>query len=405
MSTNETTDTESAAVDNPRSARRLFLNIFLSLAVIGAGLAGAAYITKTAPKAQRRPPQKISPLVQVIRVQPDNQDVHVSAMGTVIPAREIVLESQVAGEIVFIHPEFTDGGFLEKGAEILRIDPEDYSLALTLAQARVKDAESKLKLLEEEAAAARDEWRTLYQGRRKDDAEPPPLLVKEPQLSAAKAMLVAEKAELQKARLNLARTKIRAPFNAIVRTKNVDIGSQVSGQEKLAELVGTDEYWIQASIPVDRLSWISIPRTPAESGSKVRIFYRNADERAGRVIKLLGALETEGRMARILVQVKDPLGLNTAGKTRLPLLIGEYVRIEIEGRKLQNVYRVPRMALRDDANLWIVSPDGKLDIRKVETIWRDTQTVLLRDGLEPGDRLIVSDLASPINGMPVQVAE
>jgi len=190
-----------------------------------------------------------------------------------------------------------------------------------------------------------------------------------------------------------------------VRSKNVDIGSQVSAQEKLAELVGTDEYWIQASIPVEQLSWIKIPRNPADPGSEVRIFYRNADERTGRIIKLLGTLETEGRMARILVSVKDPLGLKVAGSNQLPLLIGEYVRIEIEGRQLQNVYRIPRSALRDDANLWIVSNDGKLDIRKVKIIWRDTQTVLLQDGLEPGDRLIVSDLASPIQDMPVQIAE
>ena len=338
-------------------------------------------------------------------MQPETHEVIVSAMGTVIPAREIVLESQVSGEIVFIHPEFTEGGFLEKGAEILRIDPQDYSLALTLAQAMVKEAESKLKQLEAEAESARVEWRDLYKDSREGDSEPPPLLVKEPQLSAARAMLTAEKADVQKARLNLARTKIRSPFNAIVRAKNVDIGSQVSGQEKLAELVGTDEYWIQASIPVDRLSWIKIPRKPAESGSKVGIFYRNADQRAGRVIKLLGALEAEGRMARILVEVQDPLGLKTAGNNQVPLLIGEYVRLEIEGRQLQNVYRIPRATLRDDAHLWIFSHDGKLDIRQVEIIWRDTQTVLLREGLEPGDRLIVSDLASPIPGMPLQVAE
>ena len=405
MPENMKIDAGSASPGQSRSRRRLFVNIILSLAVIGAGIAGAAYITKSAPKAQRRPPQKMTPLVQVVRVQPDAHEVIISAMGTAIPAREIVLESQVAGEIVFVHPEFSEGGFLKKGSEVLRIDPQDYNLALTLNQARVKDAESKLKLLEEEAAAALDEWRTLYQGRQKDDSEPSPLLVKKPQLSAAKAMLTAEKAEVQKAQLNLSRTRIRAPFNAIVRAKNVDIGSQVSGQEKLAELVGTDEYWIQASIPVDRLSWIKIPRNSAESGSKVRIFYRNADERTGRVIKLLAALETEGRIARILVAVKDPLGLTTAGKNQLPLLIGEYVRIEIEGRKLQNVYRIPRAALRDDANLWIVSNDGKLEIRNVEIIWRDTQTVLLRQGLEPGDRLIVSDLPSPINAMPVQIAE
>ncbi len=384
----------------------MFVNIFLSLMVLIASVAAAAYITKSSPTARKRPPPRIAPLVQVVRAQPATHEVVISAMGTVIPAREIVLESRVGGEIVFVNPAFSEGGFLKKGAEVLRIDPQDYNLALTLAQARVKDAESKLMLLEEEAAAARDEWRMLYNGRQKDDSgPPPPLLVKKPQLSAARAMLTAEKAEVQKARLDLARTKIRTPFNAIVRSKNVDIGSQVSGQEKLAELVGTDEYWIQASIPVERLSWIMIPRSPAESGSKVRILYRNTHDRSGRIIKLLGALDTEGRMARILVEVQDPLGLKATEDNQLPLLIGEYVRIEIAGRQLQNVYRIPRAALRDDANLWIVSADGKLDIRKVEIVWRDARTVLLREGLEPGDRLIVSDLASPILGMPVQVAE
>jgi hypothetical protein len=120
---------------------------------------------------------------------------------------------------------------------------------------------------------------------------------------------------------------------------------------------------------------------------------------------LLGDLETEGRMARILVEVKDPLGLKAKGKYQLPLLIGEYVRIEIEGRELQNVYRIPRSALRDDANIWIASDDGKLEIRSVKTLWRDAQTVLLGEDLEPGSRLIVSNLAAPVNGMPVQISE
>ena len=274
MPTNEIEKAGASPGGKPRSGRRIFINALLSLLVIIAGIAGAVYITKSTPKARKRPPNRMAPLVQVISVNPDNHGVTVLAMGTAIPAREIALEARVAGEIVFIHPEFTEGGFLEKGSEILRIDPQDYRLALTLAQARVKDAESKLKQLEEEAAAARDEWRNLYQGRENDDSKPPPLLVKEPQLSAAKAMLTAEKAEVQKARLNLARTTIQAPFNAIVRAKNVDIGSQVSGQEKLAELVGTDEYWIQASIPVDRINWIMIPRHPAESGSGRGSSYR-----------------------------------------------------------------------------------------------------------------------------------
>ncbi len=394
---------ESTKAGASRSRRRLLLNIGLSLAVIVAGIVGAAYINKTAPTARRRPPAKITPLVEVAQVQPGNHNVAVQAMGSVVPAKEIALESRVSGEIVGLHPRFTVGGHLEKGSEILRIDPLDYELAVTLAQAKVKDSESLLKVAEEEAAAAIEEWRLLYLENPKE-TQIPALVAKKPQLEAARAKLAAERADLQKAQLDLARTRIRAPFNALVRKKNVDIGSQVSNQEQLAELVGTDIYWIQASIPVDRLNWITIPGRPAEAGSAVRILHRSEYEHTGTVIKLLGDLEPEGRMARILIEVKDPLGLKTTEKKQLPLLIGEYVRIEIKGRQLDNVYRIPRAALRDNNRIWVASSAGKLKIRDVEILWRDAQTVLFRDGLQPGDRLIVSELATPIDGMPVQIA-
>lgn len=404
MPPNETIEAESSDGGIPRKRSRIYLSIVLSIAVLAAGVVGTAYIGKNAPKARKRPPEKMTPLVQVSSVHPDTHKVVVAAMGTVIPAREIILESRVAGEIVAIHPEFTVGGFLDKGSEILRIDPEDYQLAVTLAQAKIKDSESVLKVVQEEAAASEEEWRLLYKAN-PQGYKIPALVAKKPQLEAAKAKLAADGADLQKAKLNLARTRIRAPFNAIVRAKQVDIGSQVSSQEHLAELVGTDTYWIRASIPIDRLSWILIPGNSAGSGSRVRISYRNGYELAGTVIKLLGDLETEGRMARILVEVQDPLGLKIKGKYQLPLLIGEYVRIEIEGRELQNVYRIPRSALRDDSNIWIASDDGRLEIRSVKTLWRDAQTVVLAEGLEPNSRLIVSDLAAPVNGMPVKVAE
>ena len=404
MPPNETIEAESSDRGVPRKRSRVYLSIMLSIAVLAAGVVGTAYIGKKAPKARKRPPAKITPLVQVTRVQPDTHKVVVAAMGTVIPAREIILESRVSGRIVALHPEFTIGGFLDKGSEVLRIDPEDYELAVTLAQAKIKDAESILKVVEEEAAASEDEWRLLNKAN-PESQQIPALVAKKPQLEAAKSRLAADRADLQKAKLNLARTRIRTPFNAIVRDKQVDVGSQVSGQEHLAELVGTDTYWIRASIPIDRLSWILIPGNPAESGSRVRISHRNGHELTGTVIRLLGDLETEGRMARILVEVKDPLGLKAKGKYQLPLLIGEYVRIEIEGRELQNVYRIPRSALRDDSNIWIASDDGRLEIRSVKTLWRDAQTVVLAEGLEPNSRLIVSDLAAPVNGMPVKVAE
>jgi hypothetical protein len=171
----------------------------------------------------------------------------------------------------------------------------------------------------------------------------------------------------------------------------------------LAELVGVDKYWIQVSVPVDYLKWISVPNRKGKKGSQVRVVHQSGYERTGEVIELLGDLETEGRMARILVAVMDPLGLKDSRETTRPLLIGEYVRVEVEGSQLTQVFRIPRIALREDDTVWLVGEDSTLDIRPVTTIWRDTQTVFLDQGLNPGDRVIVSDLAAPVEGMKVQV--
>ncbi len=403
-----TTENETERIDAGTTAptslkgRRL-LNLFLSLLIIVLGLVVATYVTHKAPKAQKRAPVKVIPVVEVQVVQPGAHRIMVPAMGTVVPAREVVLKAQVSGKVLSLHPEFIEGGYIKENAEILQIDPEDYELTVTLAEAKVKDAESGLELAEEEANAAKEEWRLLYKDDADTNGKPPPLAAKEPQLAAAQARLKAEQAELKKAELDLKRTSVRAPFNGIVRTKSVEVGSLVTPQDALAELLGVDEYWIQVSVPVDYLRWISVPKRRGKKGSEVRVVHQSGYERSGEVIELLGDLESEGRMARILVAVKDPLGLQNSGQTTRPLLIGEYVRVEVEGSQLTQVFRIPRIALREDNTVWLVGEGSTLNIRPVTTIWRDTQTVFLDQGLNPGDQVIVSDLAAPVEGMKVQV--
>jgi len=210
------------------------------------------------------------------------------------------------------------------------------------------------------------------------------------------------KATVEKAALDLERTRINAPFNAIVRSKFVDVGSQVSAQKPLGELVGTDAYWVQASIPVDRLEWIQIPQLTGETGSVAKIHYAGGHAVEGKVIRLMGDLASEGRMARILIEVKDPLRTKPGRQTVPPLLIGEYVRAEVEGRQLDGVFVVPRTALRDDSTVWIMNTDRTLSIRTVAPVWRDERTVVLQNDLHAGELLIVSDLPAPVEGMELQ---
>lgn len=378
------------------------IRILIPLIILGTGIGAASYLKNSGPKTKKRPPAKLVPVVRVKTLQPSSYQVIISAMGAVIPAREMVLKPRVSGEIVEIHPEFTEGGLLKKDLQVLQIDPEDYQLNLSQKQSAVTDAEYALKLELGHQTVAKREWE-LLNGTKPQQEEELELALRRPHLDKARADLAAAQADLKKAALELKRTRIMAPFNAMVRSKSVDLGSQVTPQEPLAELVGTDAYWIRVSVPIDRLEWIQIPARVGDIGSKARIVYSQGHECNGTVIRLMGDLSDEGRMARILVEVVDPLGLNVSARDRTPLLIGEYVRVKIQGRKLDSVFQIPRSALRDNSSIWIAGENQTLKIRKVSPIWRDADIVLLQNGLTPGEWLIVSDLPAPVAGMQLRV--
>jgi RND family efflux transporter MFP subunit len=373
--------------------RKLIITL-ACISLIAVAVIGAVLFIKTAPKAERKRPPKIAPLVETQHLKASNQTVVLKLTGTVVPAEDIVLRARVGGEIVAIAPDFIDGGRLDEGTQAVRIDPVDYKLALADAESRLEKARFDYKLELGRQDVAKREWELL----KSDDASEmeKELALRIPHLAASKAALEAAESSLEKARLNLERTRVHVPFDAIVLERRVNIGSQASPQDALARLAGTESYWVQVSIPVDRLGWVNIP------GSTARVISNSGAVREGTVIMLLGDLEEKGRMARLLVEVGDPLCRLPENAGKKPLLIGEYVRVEISGRRLEQVYTIPRYALRENSSLWLTK-DEKLDIRKVDILWRDADQVIVRDGLADGERLIISDLTTPVQGMDVSI--
>jgi multidrug efflux pump subunit AcrA (membrane-fusion protein) len=266
----------------------------------------------------------------------------------------------------------------------------------------VAQAQYEVKLEQGAQEIARHEWKLLgvEETASEQDRE---LALRKPHLIKANAALEAANAGLREAKLDLERTTIIAPFNAIVKTESVDIGAQVTPQSQLGTLVGTDEYWVRAAVPVDQLGWIRFPGADGEGGSTATIRQQLGtdvhNDWTGRVVRLMGDLEPEGRMARVLVSVQDPLRLSSGEKAGLPLLIGSYVSVVIEGREVRDVIPVPRTALRDGDSVWIMNDQNKLEICHVNVVWRSRDTVWVRDGIEPGQRLVVTDLPAPVEGM------
>lgn len=382
----------------------LIARIVLPLLILTAGVLYAKHLVETKPKSERRPPQRQARLVEVVEVQRQNIPVTVSALGSVIAAREVDVKPQVVGKVIDISPEVLPGGLFRAGQKILQIESQDYELIVQQRQSDVARAEKDLKLEEGSQSVARQEFDLLSDMITDMDQG---LMLRKPQLASAKAALEAAKARLEQARLDLDRTQIIAPFNAVVKTKSVDVGAMVTQASSLVTLTGTDEYWVNVVVPVDMLPWLMIPPRDGDKGSTVRIHnplvWGGQAYRTGEVIRLFGELETVGRMAQLLVSVKDPLSLSPENASAPRVLIGSFVRAEIQGRTIPSAISIDRELLRDGKNVWLMSKDGKLEIRSVDIVFRGEDRVLVTNGIELGDRIITTNLAAPVEGMPLRL--
>lgn len=386
-----------------RWAQRI-VPVLFPLIIIGAGIWGYTIIKNPEVKPKRRPPAAMVSQVTIQTVYPQDHDAVISALGTVVPARELIVKARVSGEVIRIHPRFIPGGRLAKGVELLRIDPADYHSVVTLRERAVTETEYRLKLEESSRDVAQKEWELL----KKDGPLPgdldSELALREPQIKKARADLNAAKAELAQARRNLGRTLVRVPFNALVLEKHVEVGSSITVNEALATLVGTDEYWVEATVPLNRLDRIAIPASANENGPLATIIYRDRYTVPGRVIKLLSDMGEKGQMARVLISIADPLGDSTPQASPQPvLLINEFVQVKIAGRPLTAVYKIPRTAMRENRQVWLADEENRLIIQPVRIAWQDDKGFYVTEGLSPGDRLINSAIATPVANMQLRV--
>jgi hypothetical protein len=188
----------------------------------------------------------------------------------------------------------------------------------------------------------------------------------------------------------------------------VNAGMQVTANTALLTLTGSDEYWVELTVPVDQLRWLRIPRAVGERGSRVRLtsesFRNGKDSREGEVLRLLPDLEPNGRLARVLVSVADPLALRPENAGQPALILGDYVRAQIEGVGLPAAVALERSVFRDGDQVWVMSPQKELEIRPVTVGYRGPETLLVTAGLTNGDQVITTDLPAAVAGMSLRTA-
>ena len=417
---------------------RNILRVVLPLLVVALGAGVAVKLIKSKPNAKKRERKVAALVVEVIELQPTRARTTISGMGTVTPERTLTLTSQVNGEIVRESPNFEVGGRLKRGEEVVRVDATEHELTVQQREADVDRANFEIQLEKGRRSVAKHEWGMLGAGI-SNTPDGKRLALRLPHKELAESGLESAKSALARAKLNVARTRITAPFDAIVRAKNATVGQIAGAGSPIATLVSTERFLVNVAVPVDQLAWVKVPglNANANEGAVAHIVQRNGERqevRTAKVARILGDLDAAGRMARLVVEVAAPMQLpgapasgdkpdesahqaadqtaDQAGAKHaqgeppastnlpaatLPLLIGAYVRVDIDGKQLDGIYKVPRLALRELDTVWLADAQDRLEMRQITIVWREREHVLAR-GLNPGERLIVSRVPSAVPG-------
>lgn len=384
-----------------------YLTAFVAILITVFAVGLAYYWLENQPRANRAPKIITPPLVETLKPPVINHQTTIHTMGNVIAAQSVNLTPRISGQVVWISPHFIEGGLLKKGETLAELDPTDYLLAIKQAENEVAKAHYNLKIEQGQQVIVARESQLLGSQLQGQSEE---LVLRKPHLQLAQAAFTAAQANLKQAQLNLERTKPTAPFNSVITARNANLGAWMSAFSTgtpLAKLVGTDSFWVNVSVPVDKLRWLSIPEITGSQGSEAKISYESAWGegifRQGEIKRLQAEIEPEGRMAKILVEVDDPLCQKAENKGKPPLMLGTYVQVALKGALLENVLQLPETVLHDGKTIWLFNEKSELVFLEVTPVWKENGNIYLAQNVLPEKfAVIVSDLAAPVEGMALR---
>ncbi len=366
------------------------------LVVLLLGVAGYwGFAAMDKPPAEK-PPADNRPLVTVLKNQLVNSHFSVSSYGVVKGKYATELVAQVAGEITYISDNFVRGGFVKQGELLAEIDSSDYDVAVTQAQANIASAQAALVLERAQAEVAKKQWRDIK------NSQPTPLALREPQVAQQQARLLSAKAALQSAQKNRQRTLITAPFDALIDSRKIALGSYLSVGSPVANLLSTAQAEIRLPVADHELRYL----IDKGVGAKVTLFAELAGVRQqwpGTIIRSEGIIDERNRMNYLVAEVNDPYALSAAAKIKNELRYGSYVTAIINGRMMHDMSIIDRHLLID-GKVALVNKQQQLHLQEVTIARTVGAQLFISAGLKEGDLLITSPLDYPIEGMPVQIS-
>lgn len=362
----------------------LIPGIFVGALVVAGGL------SQMKPEPEKKDDENLDLLVEILPLEVSSESFRIGSQGTVRPRTQTILSAEISGSVVGISPKFVAGGVFTAGEVLMRIDPTNYTVAVDKTEALVKQ-----RKIEYDGAK-----KLRSQGYRAES-----------EFASAAAALASAQAELVSAERNLERTYIRLPYEGMVLSKDADIGQFVNPGTQLGVTFATDTAEVRLPLTDLDLAFVELPdaaeltETGSVDGPSVRLSAVQKGklvEWDAQIVRSEGVVDERSRVTYAVARVADPYRLHGDG---VPLPIGTFVAAEISGSTVLDVIRIPRTALRGADQVLLVDDENKIEIRTVDVLRSDDQYVYVSGGVAAGERITVTAIEAPTNGMSVRTTD
>lgn len=380
----------------------------LPVLIIGVAAALTTLLIVNRPRPEVKAPEERVTLVEVLVAKPQDMPFSVASQGTVEPRTQTTVVAEVSGRVVAVADNYVVGGFFREGDLLLSLDAADYEVQVQQSRANLLTAQAQLTQETAQAEQATRQWQST--GRALADA--PPLALRTPFLEEARARVLFAEADLARAERQLDRTQIRAPYDGLIREKLVDIGQFVGTGTQLMRTFAVDYAEVRLPLTDRDIAFVDLPQPGQMAANNGRDKTVTLSATVGgrplqwnaHIVRTDGVVDSSTRVYHAVAQVADPYGLRQ-DSSRPPLHIGSFVNATLEGIVAHNVVSLPHSAVRNGNQIMIMDEDNRLRVRPVNVLRTDPDFVYINRGIQAGERIIVSPVPVPIDGMRVSTAD
>ncbi len=365
------------------------LKIILPVVILGVAIVLGKQIRNNPPEVSSRPTFSQPQAVEASSLQPQSYQVILTSQGTIEPTVSNSLVAEVAGTIESLSPTFVSGGAFKKGELLIQLDQRDYQIALTQANAQLSQAEAQFQEEVARGRQAKVEWESLNRNRK-----PTALNLRSPQRAAAAANRDAAAAQVERAKLDLLRTQIIAPYDGLVSQVQANLGQFVSRGSMLGETYSVKTMDVRLPLTSRQQLLLGPIDTSAQAPSDVSLQVSGKTWPA-KLVRIEG-VDTGTQQYNVIARVAAP-----SANDLTTLRSGQFVQARINGATLDDVYVVPRTAVREGAEVLLLEERKQIQRQSVNVVWRDETNSVIDAGLTTGQILVLTSMPIVANGTPV----